>query len=177
MHDGERYVITHNLDLENVLAKHDESGRLKEIPIKEISPISENSAGSRRMKGIELSIINTEVWKVAEDWEERLRPLIETKNLTTKMVQEVADNAGVHFVTVYRKLKILKRVGKVSALVKESPSGGKGKSRLSEESELVIQNTINNFFFNKKNKSRSKIETFEEVKKKLEAGGLNEMVK
>lgn len=172
MHDGERYVITHNLDLENVLAKHDESGRLKEIPIKEISPISENSASSKRMKGTELSLISTEVWKEAEEWEERLRPLIETKHLTVKDVQKVADEAGVHFVTVYRKLKVLKRIGKVSALVKESPSGGRGKSRLPKESEFIIQNIVDNFFFNKENKSRSKIETFDEVKKKLEGAGL-----
>ena len=173
MHDGERYVITHNLDLENVLAKHDKSGQLKEIPIKEISPISENSTGSKRLKGVELSLISTEVWKEAEEWEERLRPLIKTKNLTVKDVQKVANEAGVHFVTVYRKLKVLKRIGKVSALVKESPSGGRGKSRLPEESEFIIQNTIDNFFFNKENKSRSKIETYDEIKKKLEAAGLH----
>jgi hypothetical protein len=57
MHDGEHYVITHNLDLENVLAKHSESGKLKQIPIIEISPISEEST-RKRMRGTELSLIN-----------------------------------------------------------------------------------------------------------------------
>lgn len=172
MHDGERYVITHNLDLESVLAKHSESGRLKEIPIKEISPVSKNSTDPKRMKGTELSIIDTEVWKEAEEWEERLRALIETKNPTIKDVQAVADEAGVHLVTVYRKLNILKRIGKVSAFIKESPSGGRGKSRLLEESEFITQETINKFFFNAENKRRTKLETYEEIKKKLEAAKL-----
>jgi putative transposase len=173
MHDGEQYVITHNLDLESVLAKHRESGRLKEIQIKELTPISENPDDAKRMRGAELSLIKTEVWKEAEKWEERLRPLIETKNPTIKEVQKVADEAGVHLVTVYRKLKTFKRIGKVSALIKESPSGGKGKNRLSEEVEFIIQNTIDSFFFNKEKKKRSKTETYDEIKKKLKTAELS----
>ena len=88
------------------------------------------------------------------------------------MVEEVAKSAGVHRSTVYRKLNILQTIGKVSALTKNSPTGGKGKSRLQEESEFVIQNVINTFFYNKENKSRRKIETYEEIKKKLEAAKL-----
>jgi putative transposase len=172
MHDGERYVITHILDLENVLAKHFESGRLKEIAIKEITPISENPSDDRRMKGTELSLIDSEVWNEAEKWNEKLLPLLEERTITLEKVQKVADEFGVHYVTVYRKLNTLKKIGKVSALIKETPDGGKGKSRLPDESELIIQNILNEFYFNKENKKRTKEETYEKIKGKLEAGNL-----
>lgn len=171
MHDGERYVISHNLDLETVLAKHVETGELKQIPINEISPVSKKDKG-KRMKGTELSLIDSKAWKEAELWKERLLPLIQGKNITHEKVDKVAESAGVSRITVYRKLNLIRKIGKVSALSKETPTGGKGKSRLQKESEFVVQSVIKTFYFNKENKNVTKLDTYEEIKNKLEAADL-----
>lgn len=171
MHDGEHYVITHLLNLESVLAKNQQSGQIKEIPIKELYPFSEKDKEEPASK-IELSLIQTEDWNEAEEWAEKLQPLIDTKQVTVDMVRKIATDLDVHISTVYRKLNALRNIGKVSALVKEKKSGGKGKSRLSPEVELVIQNTISTFYFNKEKQKRSKRSTFNRIKKDLEVSNL-----
>ena len=39
--------------------------------------------------------------------------------------------------------------------------------------EIIIQNTIDKFYFNKEKKKRKKNETYEEIKKKLESAKLS----
>jgi putative transposase len=172
MHGGERYVITHNLNLEKVLAKHSETGQLEELAIRDLSPASDEKKTKQRLKGQEIALIDAEKWNNAKEWSDRLTPLLETTNSVHEKAQSLALTTGVHQATVYRKLKTLKTIGKVTALVQESPSGGRGKSRISEESEVVIQQTISEFYFNKEQKKRTKYETYEEIEGKLKNAGI-----
>jgi len=172
MHDGERYVITHLAGLEHVLAKNEETGKIKELPLKEITPVSEKTSEGSNLAGAELSLISTEDWNEADVWYERLIPLIESTQITREMVDKVAEVAGVHRTTVYRKLNIYEAMGKVSSLVKEKPGRKEGQNGFPEEVEMLIQSTIDNFHFNKEKKKRKKKETCEEIKKKLAAAKL-----
>ena len=60
-----------------------------------------------------------------------------------------------------------KGIGTLSSLVNEKPSGGKGKSRLTDEVDAVIKAMIVDFHFNKEKKKRSKTERAEEVEERL----------
>lgn len=163
---GNRYVISNHLDLESVLAKNQETGISKIIPLRDITPVSSLSA-SEKQEHLELSLIDELDWKEADGWYGSLRALISDRHLTKDKVKQVADKAGVHLATVYRKLKILETHGRLSSLVKTKSDGGKGKSRLSPEVNAVVIDTIDQFYFNKEQKRRSKTETIDEVEHRL----------
>lgn len=169
--DGKRFSISNLLDLESLMAKNEETGVFEVIPIKDIVPVS-GLNGVEESEHLELSMIDEIDWTHAEGWHGKLRTLLSNPNRTVDDVKKVADEAGVHIATVYRKLMILETRGRASALVRVKPNGGKGKNRLTPEVETVIKATIKDFHFNKEKKRRTKKETVEEVELKLKNGKL-----
>lgn len=156
------YTIELVLDLQRVLAKDHETGKKVQLLIKDLAPMA---APDEKVEHQEISLIDADDWKEAERWLKLLSPLIGVARRTRAMVEEVARAAGVHFVTVYRKLKQYEDVGLTSALVPTRPNGGRGKSRLPENVEAVIQETIKEFWI--KGRRRKVTELFEEVRRKL----------
>lgn len=86
----------------------------------------------------ELSSIPGEEWDEAKRWREILEPLLNSRR-TREMVEAVAGKADVHFTTIYRKLKRFSRTDRTSSLQHMERDGGKGKSRLGEDREAVLQ--------------------------------------
>lgn len=162
---GKLYVITRPLDLETVLAKNKETGEVTTLNIGSLNLVSSESESNAQVESATLD--KEPWWSEAEGWFNRLRPLASAPRLTVKMVEEVANDAGVHISTVYRKLKQLGETGKVSSLKKSKSSGGKGKSRLSPEAEAIILETVNHFFFNKQKQKRYVKKVVEEIDRKF----------
>ena len=67
-----------------------------------------------------------------------------------------AQAAKVHTATVYHWLKLYERTGRVSALLPIKPNGGRGKSRLSQEVEAVIKDTLENYYLKQQKPSAQK---------------------
>jgi|ERR1051325_2586959 putative transposase len=164
-YDGKRYVITHLLDLESILAKDEETGKTERLYIKDLTPVG-HPTQTQAQDGVMPILMGKEEWEEAEQWFERLSPLLSSHRRTTEMVEEIAHDAGVHRATVYRKLALFERLGKVSRLARSKSSGGKGKSRLSEEVENIVQATIDDFYLNKQKQKRSIKKTVEEVERR-----------
>lgn len=164
--DGSRYVISNQLDLESVLGKNQETGTSEVIQIKDIRPVSRLNSEENE-EHLEVSLINEVDWTEAEGWHGRLRTLLSNSHRTIDDVRKIAAEAGVHIATVYRKLSQLESSGRLSALLKTKPDGGKGKSRLTQEVETVVKTTIDEFYFNKEKKRRTKVETMDEIKHRL----------
>jgi putative transposase len=164
-YDGRRYVITHLLDLECVLAKDAESGKSERLYIRDLTPLGRSSQTGTQ-EGVMPVLIEKEKWEEAEQWFERISPLLSCHRRTTEMIREIARDAGVHPATVYRKLSLFEQLGKVSSLTCSKSNGGKGKSRLSEEVEKIIQATIEEFYLNKQKQKRLIKKTVEEVKRR-----------
>lgn len=162
---GKHYVITRPLDLETVLARNKETGEITSLKISALNQVSAESESSEQVESATLD--KEPWWSEAEEWFNRLRPLVSAPRLTVEMVEEVARDAGVHISTVYRKLRKLGGTGKVSSLKKSKPSGGKGKSRLAPEAEAIIQETVNHFFFNKQKQKRYVNKVVEEIERKF----------
>lgn len=99
---GRRYVITHILSLEAILAKDQETGRSLELKLGDITPPTQLSLPEKTVAK-DLALIEQNDWTNAEQWFSRLHPLLSGRR-TDEMVRAVAQEAGVHRTTVYRKL-------------------------------------------------------------------------
>lgn len=138
---GVHYVITHLLSLETVLAKNQESGKSEPLKIADLLPYErEHQSGEEEVK--ELSSIPDEEWDEAGRWREILEPLLNVPRRTRDMVEKIAQNVGVHATTIYRKLARLNQTGRTSSLQPLARDGGKGRSRLGEEREAILQHVL-----------------------------------
>lgn len=159
------------MSLDTVLAKDEETGKSITLHIKDLGPVNDLNE-SEIQQGVEVAIIDEADWQKGEGWFNRIRPLLCTPRRTGEMIEEAARAAGVSVRTVYRKIEKYERTGKVSALVPSKPTGGKGKGRLNEATETIIQATINEFYLNKQRQKRSITKTVKEVERRFSAANL-----
>lgn len=148
---GDRqFVVTHVLGLEAVVAQDRATGRLEQLAIRELrAPASEQISTT----AIELTSIEDPAWEEARRRMHLIRPLLEHPRRRREDVERVAIEAGVHAATIYRWLNLYEAIGKLSALLPSKPSGGKGKGRLSDVVELIIAQTIDDFYLQKQQRS------------------------
>src|SRR6266540_1557750 len=158
--DGRRYVITHILSLEAILAKDQETGKSVELKLCDIT--SPQPSVSPKTETKDLTLIEQKDWASAELWFSRISPLLYTPR-TTDMVKAVACEAGVHMATVYRKIALYEQSGRVSDLTPTKPNGGKGQSRLAPEVEAIVGSLVKEVYLNRQKRSIKK--TNEEIKR------------
>lgn len=159
--DGRHYVITHILSLEAILAKDQESGRSIELKLDNITPPTARSI-PHKAEAQDLTSIEQEDWTTAELWFNRIRPLLLGPR-TVEMVRAVAQDAGVHLATVYRKLALYEQSNRVSALTPTKHLGGKGQSRLAQEAEVIVGSVVKEVYLNRQKRSIKK--TADEIKR------------
>jgi putative transposase len=167
---GEQYVITHILTVESVLAKHIESGRTQSLSITELG-VSRPQPREQLEQYETADSISDERWQAAEKSYELIKPVLEVEKRTRKRVEEVAEGAGVHPSTVYRKLAVFLQTGRISSLAAQEPDGGRGKSRLSNERETLLQAIIKTKYLTNQKLSVAKV--FDSVKLAFRAGKLD----
>ena len=103
----------------------------------------------------DLALIEQKDWTTAELWFSRIHPLL-TGRRTDEMVRAVAQEAGVHRTTVYRKLARYEQTSRVSDLTPTKPTGGKGQSRLAPEAEAIVDSLLKEVYLNKQKRSFKK---------------------
>lgn len=64
----------------------------------------------------------------------------------TVLVKELSEKHNVGYVTIYRWLSAYNSTGMVSSLIPVKPDGGKNKSRLSREVDVLIDEVINSVY-------------------------------
>lgn len=165
---GERYVITHILSLENVLAKSQVSGKSESLKISDLQVIEDTEEYKTEIR--DLVLVSKEEWKEAVEWFKIIEPFINTPRQTQSMVAEAARAANVGVSTLYKKLAKFEETGRVSSLITAKSSGGRGKSRLSPESEAILSATIKEEYLNKQKRSLEK--TYNAVKRAFRAANL-----
>jgi putative transposase len=165
---GRRYVITHILSLEAILAKDQETGRSIELKLCDITPPTQLSL-PENTGAKDLGLIEQKDWTTAELWFSRIHPLL-TGRRTDEMVRAVAQEAGVHRTTVYRKLALYEQSSRVSELTPTKPTGGKGQSRLTPEAEAIVDSLLKEFYLNRQKRSIKK--TADEIGRSFIHAGL-----
>jgi putative transposase len=171
---GQRYVITHLLDLEAVLAQEEGTGRAERLYIKDLAPPSPKPASEitieEKRPDKELTLIKDKDWQEAQRRFALIRPLLTAPRRTREMVTEVARAASVHTATLYRWIDAYERAGRVSALLPPKRDGGRGVSRLPPEVEKILRATIQDFYISKRKPSIQ--QTCEKVEERCRNAGL-----
>ncbi len=158
------YTVELMLDLDTVLAREETAGKSVVLPIKNLGPVTALPSGAQ-LQGQELSLIKDDDWKEAEHMLAHLSPLLGGERRTKEMVEKVAGDLGVHYVTVYRMINRYELTGQTSELIRSRSNGGKGKSRLPEDVESIIQATIKEFYV--KGRRRTVKKVYDEIKRRL----------
>ncbi len=164
---GRRYVITHILSLEASLAKDQETGRSVELKLCDVSP--PQPSVSQKTETKDLTLIEQKDWASAELWFRRIQPLLFAPR-TAEMLKAVAQEAGVHPATVYRKIALYEQSGRVSDLTPTKPNGGKGQSRLGPEAEAIVGSLVKEVYLNKQRRSIKK--TADEIRRSFASANL-----
>lgn len=165
--ENQSYKIDRILDFENILAEDVETGKLRQLQVNDLKPVNHNSA--KELRPQELSLIPIEDWKEAERWLEIIRPAVDTNRRTIELVKRIADEAGVHPSTVYRKIERYEQTGLTTSLIPSKSSGGRGKSRLSEEVEVILQVLVEEF---KKERNPTVSKFYKRLKARCRHAGL-----
>jgi putative transposase len=144
-HANSTYIITNLLDIDNVLAKHLETGQIQRLRIAElkpnIHPISTESEGIIAPA----STIPDEDWEEARKRFQIILPLLKHSNRSKAEVMKHASKYNISTGTLYRWMASYSATGTVSSLVRKGRAD-KGKGRISDEVEALIQNCVSELF-------------------------------
>jgi putative transposase len=147
----QEYEIKKQIDLKTVLALNLSTNKLENISINHIKNEKESS---------ELIInenIPEEHWIEAKNRLEIITPLL-NKQTTKDEIENIAIKNNLHLSTIYRWIAQYKENTLLSSLLpKHLSKGGKGTLRTNEETELIIQKSINDLYLSQQKFSARKV--------------------
>lgn len=153
-HKGKVYVICNVIDLDSVMVKDEETTEPRRLFIKDLAaPPAEQE---EHTKHPDITVVSDEDWQTANKRFEIIRPLVSDAGRTFSMVTARAKETGVHKATLYRWIKKYEDQRVLSSLLPEDRDGGRYKSRLPKEVEVIIEATINDFYLTQQKKSVQK---------------------
>ncbi len=139
------YRITQVLDFSTVVGLEVEAGKYEVLRIAELQPFLGD-----KLPGLyadyDLEDIGAEDWAIAQRRYALIQPLLRSEGHSRQVVEGIAKEAKVDAVTVYRWLRRYKDQGDLFALVPMRRGWGKGRSRISEDVEKVIQDVLNEYY-------------------------------
>lgn len=95
----------------------------------------------------DISEINDKTWDIGKQRADIIRPLAENSNCSQKMIEEAANQLQLSSRYIYKLIRTYRESHNImTSLIPQKPSGGKGKTRLSELQELLIKNVIDKFY-------------------------------
>lgn len=139
------YRITQVLDFHSVLGLDVETGRPSILRISELKEF----LGSKIVgpyADYDLEDIGAEEWAVAQKRYAVIQPLLGIEGQSKRVVEARAKEAKVDPVTVYRWLRRFKEQGELTGLIPTKRGWGKGRARISEDVEKVIDEILNEYF-------------------------------
>jgi len=149
MFEGTEYFISQISDLTHAILIHPKTRDLKEVPISEISGVSEAKPTS------DLELISSEKWDEAILRYDIIKPLL-IKKRTRVLVEERAKEYGRSPTTLYQWIKRYEESGKVTELIRASRAD-KGEVRLSDEISELLNSVIKTEYKTRQKKSITKV--------------------
>lgn len=164
---GQEVEIRHVLDLETLLVFDPKSAETKQVKVSQISPLTPLDDKAALA---DVSQISERRMEVAEERYQAIAPLVDRPERSRSEVEARAEEVGVHPATLYRWLSDYEGNGLKSALAPSETTGGRGKSRLDEAVEKIIQATIKDTY--KTTQKQSVAKTVKQVRKRCKNANL-----
>lgn len=141
-------TIIRNIDVRRISIEETETGIVHTVNISEISPAqSDKEVVNRNM----LELTDSD-WEIAQNRFRIIRPVLENRG-DLKIVESAAEEAKVDKATIYRWVGRYEQTGSIASILGKKKTGGRGKSRLSEELEQIIQKCIEEVYLTSFRKS------------------------
>jgi putative transposase len=150
---GKRHIVRQESnDFATVVLFEPDSGKLVEAAITDLSPAEPLAASPQR----DLNVQDKERLADAERKFDIIKPLLDKPGRTKQDVQDRAAAMAVHFVTLYKWLRVFETTGKLTAFVRRDRKD-KGTTTLPPDTEKIISDTIEAFYLTKQKCSPSKV--------------------
>lgn len=138
------YTILRVVDLRHVIAREEASGENVILDIAGLdAPFRPKGSEAAERKDLDLESTPANDWEEAERRLRIIEPILAGQDgLTRARVSEIGKAAGASGPTIYRWIQLYRGSGTLSSLLPYHPSGGKGRSRLRPEIELIAKQFI-----------------------------------
>jgi putative transposase len=150
--------IHRTLDLTSILVKIISTGLIERALISHLKPIELLTGNLNSYQQLQDSFltIGEKEWEKAQRKFAVIKPLLADRG-NMEIVNTIVEEQGISRATLYRWLNQYDNFGSVASLVESDKRGGAGKSRISEEIEIIIKSSIEDVFLNKQRRSASKV--------------------
>lgn len=150
---GKRHIIRQESeDFATVVLFDPETGKLVPASIVDLSPVESLPSVPQK----DLSVHDDEILAEAERKFAMIKPLVDKPARTKKDVQSRAGEVNVHYVTLYKWLRLFETTGKLTALVRQDRKD-KGKRELPAETEKILSDAIEAFYLTQQKLSPAKV--------------------
>lgn len=144
--------ITHVIDLNEVLVIDDETQKIQQAKISELTTIPNDDPATLKQ---DLVLVEDKSWSVATQRYKIIKPLLGKSGRKRQDVIDRAKEFNRHVNTVYGWIRDYENSLLLTALLPKSRSD-KGKRQLPEELEVIMKNTIETEYLSKQRKSKQK---------------------
>jgi len=149
---GKKYVIETFLPPDNLIIK-DSDGNIKTIKTNEID---DNSIVSETPK--DLFQIDEKLYETAKKRFEIIKPVLDGEIITRKEKEKLAKKHNINITTLYDWINRYKTTNTLLSLIPQySKRGGKGKSKLAKEVEIIVNTSIKERYLSSQRISISKL--------------------
>jgi len=169
LYQGQKVQIKRLLDLKYILIEHKSNGVLEKVLILYLKPIQLIDENSNSVLIDDILGIEDKDWKKAQDKFEIIKPILQNRG-NLSLIKEIALLNNISLATIYRWIKSYEETESIVSLVENQNKGGKGKSRVGSDIDIIIQKAIEDYFLTPQRKTVSKVVI--EVKKQCKNNDL-----
>lgn len=139
-HQGRDYQVLRVVDLNMVLAREPSSGEKVLLKIGTLEAPAQLEDPRLGASARDLEDVSEDEWAIAESKLALIEPLSNSRDVRTREdYKKAAEAAGVSTATIYRWVSDYRVSGTLTSLLPVRRGGGRGKSRLSKEVLLIIE--------------------------------------
>ena len=142
------YLVTRIISPEEFIARRFDNGVTEKLKTEDVLVFEDEASRDQ-----DLISVSDSSWEEARKKLEIITPLLNKPKKTSEEVEKRAQEMNVHSTTIYRWINKYEQSGKLSSLLPIRRTGGKGKSRLSDEVNEILNDVIQNFFLSKERPS------------------------
>lgn len=150
---GKEAVIIKVVDLDEISIQELQTNIIHTV---KISEVKKHISNTKKMPDNNLSLLTDKEWNEAKRRYNIIEPILNNRK-DFDLIKKISIEKNVHYTTIYRWLKLYDETSVISSLIGHKKNGGRGKSRLTNEQDSIINDVINKLYLNPSKKSINKI--------------------